>query len=99
MKSSQQSARKMHALVGHDIRYERSFLLDLRSLPPAGFDLVHQFVFQEFYNLILLQDLPEFRQLGKSGMFYRFTIGDYLVCLEIAGRLVKFLRVLPKPQI
>ncbi|MBD2022616.1 cytotoxic translational repressor of toxin-antitoxin stability system [Leptolyngbya sp. FACHB-36] len=89
----------MHALVGHDIRYERSFLLDLKNLPPAGFDLVRQFAFQDFYDLILLHDLSEFRQLDTSGMFYRFTIDHYLISLEIAGRLVKFLRVLPKPQL
>lgn len=88
----------MHGLVGHEIRYERSFLLDLKNLDPQVFQQIRQFVFQDFYNLIQLQDLPEFRQLDSSGMFYRFTLEECLISVEIMGRIVKFLRVLPKPK-
>lgn len=89
----------MHALVGHEIRYERSFLVDLKNLEPAAFQQIQRFVFKDFYDLIQLQDLCEFRQLGSSGIFYRFTLDRYLISLEITGRIVKFLRILPKPDL
>lgn len=100
MKSTQKSlARGMHGLVGHEVRYERSFLLDMKTLEPAAFQQIQRFVFQDFYDFIQLQDLSEFRQLDTSGIFYRFTLDRYLVSLEVTGRIIKFLRVLPKPEV
>jgi mRNA-degrading endonuclease RelE of RelBE toxin-antitoxin system len=89
----------MHALVGHEIRYEATFLRDLKHLEPTEFERVRAFVFEEFYTISHLQDLPDFRQIESSGIFYRFTFDRYLVSLEITGQLVKFLRVLPMPEI
>lgn len=93
------SARGMHALVGHEVRYERSFLCDLQTLEPAAFHQIQRFVFNDFYELIQLQDLDEFRRFGPCGLFYRFTLDRWLISLEITGRIVKFLRVLPKPEV
>jgi hypothetical protein len=84
--------------MGLEVRYERSFLIDLKNLDQASRQPIQIFVFEDFFKLHQLQDLPEFRQLGSSGIFYRFTLENCLVSLEIMGQIVKFLRVLPKPD-
>lgn len=92
-------ARRLQAPLRLEIRYERSFLVDLKQLEPTVRQQVHRFVFEEFYTITQLQDLPEFRQLDSSSIFYRFTLDRYLIGLEIMGQIVKFLRVLPKPDV
>ncbi|MGI0487623.1 cytotoxic translational repressor of toxin-antitoxin stability system [Pantanalinema rosaneae CENA516] len=95
----QTSARRMHTPQGLEIRYERGFLRDLKQLEPAAACQLQKFVFEDFYQINQIQELPEFRQLGTSGIFYRFTLDHYLISLEVTGQIVKFLRVLPKPTI
>ncbi len=82
-----------------EIRYERAFLLDLKSLETLTYQRVQQFVFNDFFQVVRLQDLPELRRLGTSDIFYRFTLENYLVSLEVTGQIIKFLRILPKPDI
>jgi hypothetical protein len=82
-----------------EVRYERAFLLDLRSLETSTGQRVQQFVFNDFFQAARLQDLPDLRRLGTSDIFYRFTLDNYLVSLEITGQIIKFLRILPKPDI
>lgn len=90
---------RMHIPTGFEIRYERSFLLDLKRLEPTIYRQVCEFVFESFPNIHQLQDLPEFRRIGSSQIFYRFDLQEYLVGLEITGQIVKFLRILPKPKV
>jgi hypothetical protein len=82
-----------------EVRYERVFLLDLKGLEASAYQRMQQFVFNDFLQLTKLQDLPEFRRLGTSDIFYRFTLENYLISLEITGQIIKFLRILPKPDI
>ncbi|MDX2098636.1 MAG: cytotoxic translational repressor of toxin-antitoxin stability system [Leptolyngbyaceae cyanobacterium bins.59] len=82
-----------------EIRYERSFLQDLKALEPAAYQRVRQFVFEEFLQLNQLQDLPGLQQMGASAIYYRFTLDNYLVGIEITGEIVKFVRILPQPDI
>jgi mRNA-degrading endonuclease RelE of RelBE toxin-antitoxin system len=82
----------------YEVRYERSFVLDLKRLDNAGFQQVKPFVFEDFYKISQLHDLPEFRQIGSSEIFYRFRLGHYLISLEVIGQIIKFLRVLPEPM-
>lgn len=89
----------MSSLKGLEVRYERSFLLDLKNLEPAARQQIQQFVFEDFSSSHQLQTLPAFRPLGSSEIFYRFTIDRYLISLEITGQIVKFLRLLPKPDL
>lgn len=91
--------RSRPAILGLEVRYERSFLLDLQLLDPSTFRYIKRFVFDEFPKLAQLHTLPQFRQLGQSGIFYRFTLDRYLITLEMTGHLVKFLRVLPIPEL
>ena len=93
------SARKMPTRMGLEVRYERSFLLDLKRLTPTVRKNIQQFVFNDFFRLSQLQDLPEFRQLGSSQIYYRFTLAEHLVSLERTGQIVKFLRVIRKPDL
>ena len=95
----QTTARSRPAILGLEVRYERLFLLDLQNLDPITFRYIKQFVFDEFPKLAQLHTLPHFRQLGQSGIFYRFTLDRYLITLEMTGHLVKFLRVLPIPEL
>lgn len=95
----QTPSRRMHPHQGLEIRYERGFLRDLKQLDPALACQLQKFVFEDFCQFNQLQELPEFRQLGSSGIFYRFTLDQHLISLEITGQIVKFLRVLPKPNI
>lgn len=82
-----------------EVRYGRSFLMDLRSLEPAASGRVQQFVFGEFLQLPQLSELPGFHRLADSDIFYCFFLDEYIISLEVVGQLVKFLRVLPKPSI
>ncbi|MCY7323950.1 MAG: cytotoxic translational repressor of toxin-antitoxin stability system [Phormidesmis sp. CAN_BIN36] len=82
-----------------EVRYDRTFLIDLKSLESTAFQKVQQFVFGEFFQIIQLQDLHEFQTLGSSEILYRFTLDSYLISIEITGQIVKFLRILPKPNI
>ncbi|MDX2228023.1 MAG: cytotoxic translational repressor of toxin-antitoxin stability system [Leptolyngbyaceae cyanobacterium bins.349] len=84
--------------LGLEVRYERSFLLDLQHLEPTAFRYIKQYVFEDFHQLSQLPALPAFRPIGSSGIFYRFTLDRYLIGLEVTGQLVKFLRIVPIPQ-
>ncbi len=82
-----------------EVRYDRTFLLDLKSLEASAFQRIQQFVFGEFFQTSQLQDLHEFQTLGSSEILYRFTLETYLISIEITGQIIKFLRILPKPNI
>lgn len=82
-----------------EVRYARSFLVDLKNLEPVVYQRVYDFVFSEFTENVRLHSLPELRCLDTEGIFHRFTIDNYLVGIEIRGEIVKFLRVIPMPDV
>ncbi len=82
-----------------EVRYARSFLLDLKKLEPAAYQQVHEFVFDKFSKINYIQELPELRALGSSAIFYRFSVDNYTIGIEVTGQIIKFLRILPKPDI
>ena len=82
-----------------EVRYARSFLQDLKNLESAAYQQVCTVVFDEFPGLTRIYDLPELHPISSNAIFYRFTIDNYLVGIEVTGQIVKFLRVLPKPYI
>jgi mRNA-degrading endonuclease RelE of RelBE toxin-antitoxin system len=82
-----------------EVRSARSFLRDLKNLESAAYQQIFEVVFDEFIALKQIQDLPGLHQIGSDAIFYRFTIDNYLVGIEVTGHIVKFLRVLPKPYI
>ena len=82
-----------------EVRYARSFLQDLRALEPAAYQQVYEFVFNKFTKINYIQELPELRPLGSSAIFYRFTVENYTIGIEVTGQIIKFLRILPKPDI
>ena len=99
MNSLKASSTKHFLPTNLEVRYERAFLLDLKSLETSSFQRIQQFVFNDFFQGIRLQDLPHLRRLGNSDIFYRFTLENYLVSLEVTGQIIKFLRILPKPDV
>ncbi len=82
-----------------EVRYARSFLKDLKSLESTAYERVYDFVFVQFADNGYLRDLPGLRQIDAEGVFFRFSIDDYLVGIEVRGQIVKFLRVIPIPNI
>jgi mRNA-degrading endonuclease RelE of RelBE toxin-antitoxin system len=82
-----------------EVRYARSFLRDLKSLEPAAYQQVYDFIFVKFAQKRLLQHLPFLRQMDDEGIFYRFTLDGYLIGIEVRGQIVKFLCVLPMPDV
>ncbi|HLO87272.1 MAG TPA: cytotoxic translational repressor of toxin-antitoxin stability system [Nostocaceae cyanobacterium] len=83
-----------------EVRYARSFLVDLKSLEPAAYERVYDFVLVKCAaEKWQLHHLPDLRQLDDEGIFYRFTIDNYLIGIEIRGEIVKFLRVIPSPDV
>ncbi len=82
-----------------EVRYARSFIEDLKFIESLAYQQVYDFVFIKFSQINYLQELPELRQLGSSGIFYRFTVDNYLIGIEVTGQIVKFIRILPKPEI
>jgi hypothetical protein len=53
----------------------------------------------ELAEKLQLHHLPEIRQIDDNGIFFRFTLDNYLIGIEIRGEIVKFLRVIPIPDI
>jgi hypothetical protein len=83
-----------------EVRYERSFITDLKQITPLKIrDRIQNFVFTDFYAVKHLQYLEDFRPMATSQIFYRFTVEDYLVSIEVTGEIIKFVRVLPKPRL
>ncbi|MFH7025663.1 MAG: cytotoxic translational repressor of toxin-antitoxin stability system [Heteroscytonema crispum UTEX LB 1556] len=82
-----------------EVRDGRSFLIDLKSLEPAAYQRAYDFVFVEFAHKGQLHSLPHLRKLDSEGIFYRFTLDSYLIGIEVRGEIVKFLRVIPIPDV
>lgn len=82
-----------------EVRYDRAFLIDLKSLETAAMQRMNRFVFEDFFKTNQLQDLPQFQPLENSEILYRFTIDHYIIAIEVTGQIIKFLRVLPEPTI
>ncbi|MFB2967887.1 MULTISPECIES: cytotoxic translational repressor of toxin-antitoxin stability system [Aerosakkonema] len=82
-----------------DVRYARSFIIDLKNLEFAAREQVYDMVFEKFKHINHIKDLPELKRLDSEGIFYRFTVDNYIIAVELTGHIVKFLRVLPKPDI
>ncbi len=83
-----------------EVRYERSFITDLKQITPLKVrDRIQDFVFADFYSVKHLQFLSDFRPMATSQIFYRFTVEDYLVSIEVTGEIIKFVRVSAKPRI
>ncbi|MFQ4141776.1 cytotoxic translational repressor of toxin-antitoxin stability system [Chlorogloeopsis sp. ULAP02] len=82
-----------------EVRYARSFLIDLKNLESAAYQRIYNFVFFEFIDKGLLHYLPEMRQIDSNGIFYRLTMDNYLIGIEQRGEIVKFLRVIPMPDV
>jgi mRNA-degrading endonuclease RelE of RelBE toxin-antitoxin system len=85
--------------VSIEVRYARSFLKDLKNLETVAYQQIYDVVFVDFLMLNKIQDLPGMRQIGSDAIFYRFTIDNYIIGIVVIGQIVKFLRVLPKPNI
>lgn len=82
-----------------EVRYERSFLSDLRRLEPTIYQQVYNLAFVEFPQKGQLHYLPQLRQIDGEGIFYRFSLDRYLIGIELRGEIVKFLRVIPMPDV
>ncbi|MCL2927511.1 MAG: cytotoxic translational repressor of toxin-antitoxin stability system [Trichodesmium sp. St16_bin4-tuft] len=82
-----------------EVRYCRSFIEDLKMIESSAYQQVYDFVFIQFSKINYLQELPELKQIGTSNIFYRFTVENYLIGIEVTGKIVKFIRILPKPEI
>ncbi|CAC5341710.1 MULTISPECIES: hypothetical protein [Planktothrix] len=82
-----------------DVRYGRFFVHDLMNLEASAYSRVYHFVFVEFKEVNNIKDLPELKSLGSSAIFYRFTLENHLIGIEVTGQIVKFVRILPKPHL
>jgi hypothetical protein len=82
-----------------EVRYDRAFLLDLRGMETSAFKRVQKFVFEEFFQVRELQTLAEFQPLNSSEILYRFTLENHLICIEVTGQIIKFLRIVPRPNL
>ncbi|BAZ39114.1 hypothetical protein NIES4101_50660 [Calothrix sp. NIES-4101] len=82
-----------------EVRYARSFLADLSSLQPTISAQIYNLAFVEFPQKGQLHYLPHLRQIDGEGIFYRFTLDNYLIGIELRGEIVQFLRVIPMPDV
>ncbi|MBD2203274.1 cytotoxic translational repressor of toxin-antitoxin stability system [Calothrix sp. FACHB-1219] len=82
-----------------EVRYTRSFLHDLKSLETSAYEQVYNFIFYEFPHHWQMRTLPQLRQLDDDGIFHRFTVDNYLIGIEVRGEIVKFLCVIPMPDV
>ncbi|MCL1475292.1 cytotoxic translational repressor of toxin-antitoxin stability system [Argonema antarcticum] len=82
-----------------DVRYARSFLVDIKNLEYAAREHIYAVVFEKYKQIDRIKDLPGLKRLDSEGIFYRFSVDNYIIGVELTGHIVKFLRVLPKPDI
>lgn len=82
-----------------DVRYARSFLRDIKNLEYASREHIYKIVFEKYKHINHIKDLPGLKRLDSEGIFYRFSVDNYIIGVELTGHIVKFLRVLPKPDI
>jgi hypothetical protein len=85
--------------VNIEVRYARSFLNDLGRIEAIAYKQVYNLAFMEFPQKGQLHYLPQLRQIDGEGIFYRFTVDKYLIGIELRGEIVKFLRVIPMPDV
>lgn len=77
-----------------EIRYCRSFLLDLKRLDLRGYQSIHQIVFFELNRIEHLWQLPALQPLTSNAILYRFRLESHSIGLEMTGGILKFLRIL-----
>lgn len=82
-----------------EVRYARSFLIDIQNLEYAARERIYRVVFEKYKQINHLKDLPGLKQLDSEGILYRFSVDNYMIGLEVTGNIIKFLRVLPTPDI
>ncbi|HAX77371.1 MAG TPA: cytotoxic translational repressor of toxin-antitoxin stability system [Cyanobacteria bacterium UBA11372] len=90
---------KQSQSIGLDLRYTRSFLVDLRDLEFSDQERLFSLIFQKYRRLENIYDLPGLVKLNAEGTLYRCTIDNYTIGLELKGNIIKFWRVLPTPVI
>lgn len=85
--------------TGLDLRYTRSFLVDLRDLEFSDQERIFALIFKKYRRLENIYDLPGLVKLDPEGTLYRCIIDKYTIGLELKGNIIKFWRVLPTPVI
>lgn len=85
--------------IGLDVRYTRSFLIDLRNIEYAAQEQIYTVIFKKYRKIEHIYDLPGLVKLDAEGTLYRCTIDSYTIGLELKGNIIKFWRVLPTPVI
>jgi hypothetical protein len=79
-----------------EIRYCRSFLLDLKRLDLAAYQRLYQVTIANLDEIAQLSRLSRLRPLGSSTLLYRLTLEGHLIGIELKGRIIKLVRVLPQ---
>jgi hypothetical protein len=62
---------------------------------PAKFEVLYERSFIRDLKGLKVAAADQVEQL----VFYRFTWADHLLCIEVTGQIVKFVRVLVKPPV
>ncbi|NJK39645.1 MAG: cytotoxic translational repressor of toxin-antitoxin stability system [Oscillatoriales cyanobacterium RM1_1_9] len=81
------------------MRYARSFLEDLVQLDPLQHQEIYDYVLTQMRQIESVYELPGLRPLDPSRIYYRFGLKDYLIGIEATGRIIKLIRILPKPEV
>lgn len=82
-----------------EVRYAKSFLNDLKRINTPAYSLIYNFVFVDFPAKGTMHSLPQLRQIDQEGVFYRFRLDNYIIGIELRGEIVKFMRVIPMPDV
>ncbi|HIK52815.1 MAG TPA: cytotoxic translational repressor of toxin-antitoxin stability system [Oscillatoriales cyanobacterium M59_W2019_021] len=82
-----------------EVRYCRSYLLDLKRLDLAAYRRLYQVTVADLSAINQVSRLSGLRPLGGSTILYRLTLEGYLIGIEIKGRIIKLFRVLPQSRI
>lgn len=82
-----------------EVRYGKIFLNDLKRVEASAYAIVYNFVFVDFPQKGTMHSLPELRQIDQEGVFYRFRLDNYIIGIELRGEIVKFMRVIPMPDV
>ncbi|MFQ5675283.1 MAG: type II toxin-antitoxin system RelE/ParE family toxin [bacterium] len=82
-----------------EIKFKKTFMKDLESLPKNIRKKVENFVFVKLAEISSITELKNLKKIKGFDKFYRFRIGDYRIGLEFKDSIMILYRVLHRKNI
>ncbi len=82
-----------------EIKFKKTFMKDLESLPKQIRKKVEKLVFVKLEEISSITELKNLKKIKGFDKFYRFRIGDYRIGMECRASTLTLYRVLHRKDI